>query len=102
MFPSKDFQFRYIPGVSSYLPAQKEKRNHRTITSFEGISFRGPAETRTVTSDAGHEPEATKTWQGQTVSSAAKNVNAPVHQKSAEKNFNLLKTFDDHKFNTQR
>ena len=102
MLPNKDFQFRYIPGVSSYLPPQKEKRNHRTITSFEGISFRGPTETRTVTSDAGNDPELTKTWQGQTASSAAKNVNAPAHQKSAEKNFNLLKTFDDHKFATQR
>ena len=29
-------------------------------------------------------------------------VNASGHQKSSEKNFNLLKTFDDHKYNTQR
>jgi len=37
----RDLQFRYVPGITSYLPSYAaERRKRRNFISYEGFSFR--------------------------------------------------------------
>ena len=60
LISARDLQFRYIPGVTSYLPTAEKKRR-RNMVSFEGFSFRNMPNNTQTSENVANEPNSGKT-----------------------------------------